>query len=59
MQQHYENHYSANLMTLAVYGKEPNSVLKEWVVQFFSPVCNKKLCVPTFTGSDCSPCVVA
>jgi len=34
----YENHYSANIMALAVLGKEPLDQLREWVIEKFSSV---------------------
>lgn len=36
----YKNHYSANIMALAVVGKEPLSRLREWVVEKFSAIPN-------------------
>ena len=36
----YENHYSANIMALAVLGKEPLDQLREWVVEKFSAIPN-------------------
>lgn len=36
----YNQHYSANLMSLVVLGKEPLPVLKEWVTEIFAPVRN-------------------
>ncbi|MCB1744610.1 MAG: insulinase family protein [Gammaproteobacteria bacterium] len=34
----YENHYSANLMTLVVVGREPLSTLEEWTRELFGAV---------------------
>jgi insulysin len=36
----YQRHYSANIMTLVVLGKEPLPILKQWVVAKFSAVRN-------------------
>ena len=36
----YEDHYSANIMALAVLGKEPIEQLREWVMEKFSAVPN-------------------
>lgn len=36
----YLSHYSANLMTLVVLGKEPLPMLKQWVTEIFSAVPN-------------------
>ncbi len=36
----YRTHYSANLMTLVVLGKEPLGTLKQWVTATFSAVPN-------------------
>jgi insulysin len=36
----YQRHYSANIMTLVVLGKEPIPILKQWVVDRFSGVRN-------------------
>ena len=36
----YRQHYSANIMTLVVLGKEPLPALKQWVTQKFSAVKN-------------------
>lgn len=37
----YNANYSANLMKLVVYGKEPLATLEEWAVEIFSPIPNK------------------
>ncbi|KAH7237836.1 Metalloenzyme, LuxS/M16 peptidase-like protein [Fusarium solani] len=39
----HAKHYSANRMKLVVLGREPLDVLQKWVVEFFSPIVNKKL----------------
>ncbi len=36
----YKRHYSANIMALAVLGKEPLPELKAWVEEIFSPIKN-------------------
>ncbi len=41
----YESNYSANLMTLVVYGKENTHTLKQWVIDKFSRVKNHNLTV--------------
>ncbi len=38
--QFYHRHYSANLMALVVLGKEPIPVLKQWIIEHFSPIIN-------------------
>ncbi|MGK5092010.1 insulinase family protein [Deltaproteobacteria bacterium TL4] len=43
----YNTHYSSNLMTLVVLGKENLDTLQQWIVPRFSGVINHKL--PTFT----------
>jgi insulysin len=47
----HSHYYSANLMKLAVLGREPLDQLTQWVVEKFSAVRNKNLLVPTFGGS--------
>jgi secreted Zn-dependent insulinase-like peptidase len=37
----YDDHYSANIMALAVVGKEPLPQLREWVKEKFSGIPNK------------------
>ncbi|OMJ83460.1 hypothetical protein SteCoe_15629 [Stentor coeruleus] len=39
----YGKYYSANLMSLVVYGKESVSVLEKWVEEMFVEVVNKKI----------------
>ena len=39
----YNEYYSANLMTLAVLGKQDLDTLEQWVVQYFSPIRNLHL----------------
>lgn len=36
----YQRHYSANLMTLVILGKEPLAQLKQWATEKFSAVAN-------------------
>lgn len=38
----YKNHYSANLMRLIVYSREPLNKLKTWVVEDFSGIPNSQ-----------------
>ena len=38
----YKKYYSANLMTLTVYGKEDLDTLKKWVTPLFNPISNNK-----------------
>lgn len=38
----YDQHYSANIMTLVVLGKEPVAKLKEWVTEKFSRIENRR-----------------
>jgi insulysin len=44
----YAQHYSANLMRLAVYGREPLEVLEGYARDKFAAVPNRDLPVPTF-----------
>jgi insulysin len=44
----YQNYYSANLMSLVVYGTEPTETLKEWVEELFSSILNKNVELPKF-----------
>jgi insulysin len=44
----YKKHYSANLMKVVVYSKEPLDVMQGWVVEKFSAVPNKSLSRPVF-----------
>jgi secreted Zn-dependent insulinase-like peptidase len=48
MMDFYHQYYSANLMKLAVYGKESLDVLEQWVSEKFSIVPNKDLAVSHF-----------
>ena len=42
----YRQHYSANLMTLTVLGKEPLSQLEQWVREKFAAIPNSDRAVP-------------
>ncbi|CAG8512456.1 9385_t:CDS:2, partial [Funneliformis caledonium] len=44
----HDKYYSANIMKLAVLGKESLDQLSQWVVEKFSAVKNKNISVPTF-----------
>ena len=44
--EYYKNHYSANMMTLAVVGREPLDQLEEWVTKMFSGVPNNDVPPP-------------
>lgn len=44
----YNRHYSANLMTLAVVGREPLLQLEHWVTRLFSAVPNRATELPRF-----------
>ena len=57
----YKRYYSANMMTLAVVGREPLDQLEEWVTRMFSPVPNNDVPPPEslwagkitpFTGNE-------
>ncbi len=43
---YYKGYYSANMMTLAVVGREPLDQLEEWVTRMFSPVPNNDVPPP-------------
>nr|KAJ3423186.1 Insulinase (Peptidase M16) [Polyrhizophydium stewartii] len=47
----HDQFYSANIMKVAVLGKQPIDVLAAWAVSMFSPIKNKSIAVPTF-GED-------
>ncbi|KAL2919739.1 metalloprotease [Polyrhizophydium stewartii] len=47
----HDQFYSANIMKVAVLGKQPVAVLAAWVVSMFSPIKNNSIAVPTF-GED-------
>ncbi|KAL5037149.1 hypothetical protein BDV3_006687 [Batrachochytrium dendrobatidis] len=46
----HDKYYSANIMKLAVVGKEPIETLVEWVASKFSDVKNKSIDVPIFSN---------
>jgi insulysin len=46
----HSSHYSANLMRLAVYGRQPLEELQSMVSELFSEVPNQHLQVPSFPG---------
>jgi len=53
----YKSHYSANIMALAVVGKEPLPVLRQWVKEKFSGIANTgktrlEADVPLFTAEQ-------
>lgn len=45
----YRQYYSANVMTLAVIGREGLDQLEEWVVNMFGEVRNSRARIPVFT----------
>ena len=51
----HETHYSANLMSLCVLGREPLDVLAQWVVPLFAAVPNKSLPLPTWPHEPFPP----
>nr|VFK79410.1 MAG: Secreted Zn-dependent peptidases, insulinase-like [Candidatus Kentron sp. SD] len=51
----YRRYYSANLMTLAVLGKEPPDVLMQWVKDIFSAVPDFEAKPPKITGPMFAP----
>jgi len=46
----YRNHYSANLMSLVVIGREPLDTLREWVEERFAAIPNHNAEQPVFEG---------
>eukprot|EP00741_Cyanophora_paradoxa_P011372 tig00020556_g10985.t1 len=46
----HDQYYSANIMRLAVLGREPLDVLEAWVREKFEPVRDRAIPVPTFKG---------
>lgn len=48
--QFHQHHYSANLMSLVVYGKEDLDTLVSWASSMFSPVLNQNLPRPNYGG---------
>ncbi|EEB06386.1 metallopeptidase [Schizosaccharomyces japonicus yFS275] len=51
----YNKYYSANLMKLAVVGREPLDTLQDWVVEFFSDIANKDVPIPKHDGPLYTP----
>lgn len=43
----HSKYYSANQMTLCVYGPQPTATLQQWVKSFFSAVPNKQAPIPS------------
>lgn len=48
----YDAHYSANIMKLVVYGKQPAEVLSGLVVENFGGVKNIGISAPTYSGTQ-------
>ncbi|CAO3650854.1 unnamed protein product [Cunninghamella echinulata] len=46
----HDNYYSANIMKLCIFGREPLSTLTEWAVDKFKGVRNKDIKPPSFDG---------
>ncbi|KAI8981618.1 Metalloenzyme, LuxS/M16 peptidase-like protein [Mycotypha africana] len=46
----HDKYYSANIMKLAVIGRESLEQLTKWVVEKFSNVANKNIPIPSFEG---------
>ena len=44
----YQKFYSANLMSLVIYGKEDTQQLKNWAVELFSGIENKEVVLPEY-----------
>lgn len=51
----YEKYYSANLMKVSIYGKEPLDVLEKWAIEKFSAVPNKDVPVIHFPSDPLRP----
>eukprot|EP00899_Mesostigma_viride_P018660 jgi/Mesvir1/26796/Mv20563-RA.1 len=49
----YRQHYSSNVMCLAVYGREPVERLKQLVKEKFDGVANRSIHVPRIPGDPC------
>lgn len=45
----HEHYYSANLISLVVYGNQPLEVLRYFVLQSFSPITNRQTKLPDIT----------
>jgi insulysin len=44
----YQKYYSANLMKVAIYGKESLDILQKWAIEKFSAVPNKNNAINHF-----------
>ena len=44
----HKKYYSANIMTVSLLGKEPISLLRDWVVEKFSSIKNSNVVIPKF-----------
>lgn len=44
----YQKFYSANLMSLVIYGKESTEMLKTWAEELFSQIVNKEVELPVY-----------
>lgn len=51
----HKEFYSANLMTLVVYGNQPLDLLQEWVEKNFSLIENKNLSIPRVPSDPYGP----
>uniref|UniRef100_M4CKB4 Insulin-degrading enzyme-like 1, peroxisomal n=1 Tax=Brassica campestris TaxID=3711 RepID=M4CKB4_BRACM len=51
----YEEHYSANIMHLVVYGKESLDKIQDLVEGMFQEVQNTNKTIPRFPGQPCTP----
>ncbi|KAI8375164.1 Metalloenzyme, LuxS/M16 peptidase-like protein [Blakeslea trispora] len=46
----HDTYYSANIMKLVVIGRESLDQLTEWIVDKFSPIVNKNIPLPSYSG---------
>lgn len=53
--QFHRDYYSANLMTLVIYGNQSLDILQQWVEEKFTPIENKNLNVPHFPTAPFGP----
>ncbi|CAH2063830.1 unnamed protein product [Thlaspi arvense] len=51
----YDQHYSANIMHLVVYGKENLDKTQGLVEELFQEIRNTNKCIPRFPGQPCTP----
>uniref|UniRef100_A0A1J3GFR1 Zinc-metallopeptidase, peroxisomal n=1 Tax=Noccaea caerulescens TaxID=107243 RepID=A0A1J3GFR1_NOCCA len=51
----YEEHYSANIMHLVVYGKESLDQIQDLVEGMFQEIQNTNKSIPRFPGQPCTP----